>query len=68
MTHRIYQVEWKGFVDYVSASSHSRAKARVMQIARSAGYWHPGESLAGLRCRIAPAGIAPSDCAVLYAQ
>lgn len=46
----VYKVEFCGHVDYVRSSSSARAKWYVMQRARAAGYWKPGQSLAGLRC------------------
>lgn len=61
--HRVYLVEFCGIQGYVSALSHARAKRRAMISAQEAGYWSPGKSLKGLRCRLAD--YVPPDVAVI---
>jgi hypothetical protein len=63
---RVFLVEWLGVSAYVDAESHAKAKRMAMCSARDAGLWRPGESLAGLRCRLA--AYTPPDVAVEVAR
>ena len=63
MTRQVYIIEWLGVVSYISATSPARARRRAMISAQEAGYWRPGESLSGLKCRVAP--YVPSNVAVM---
>lgn len=60
---RIYLVEFCGIQGYIAATSHARAKRRAMISAHEAGYWSPGRTLKGLRCRLAE--YVPPDVAVI---
>lgn len=53
MTKKLYCVQWHGFTNYIIASTGAKARAYVMSLSRSAGYWEPGRTLTGLRCYVA---------------
>jgi hypothetical protein len=61
--HRVYLVEFCGIQGYVAATSSQRAKRRAMISAQEAGYWSPGKSLKGMRCKLAD--YVPPDVAVI---
>lgn len=63
MNERVYLVEWLGVRAYIRAATRAKAKWKAMRSAREAGSWRPGQSLEGLRARIAP--FVPSDVAVM---
>jgi len=66
MTDRVYLVEWFGVTAYISAPSRAKASMKAMYSAQEGGYWSPGQSMKGLRIRIAP--YVPSYVAVVYAR
>jgi len=47
-----YLIEWLDQAVVVKAESAGKAKYKAMLAAREAGYWKPGKSLKGLRCRL----------------
>lgn len=63
MTEQVYLVEWLGISAYIRAVSKAKAKMRAMRSAREAGYWRPGQSLAGLKVILAT--YVPPDVAVM---
>ena len=62
MADRTYQIDWLDTRVFVRAPTRAKARAKTMRLARSAGSWRPGQSLAGLRCRLADS--VPSDVVV----
>ena len=60
---RVYFVEFCGIQGYIAATSRARAKRRGMISAQEGGYWSPGKSLSGLRCKLAD--HIPPDVAVI---
>lgn len=63
MSEQVYLVEWLGVTAYIRAVSRDKAKMRALHAAHEGGYWKPGRSLSGLRCRLA--SRVPADVAVM---
>jgi len=59
---RTHQIDWLDTRLFVRSPSCAKARAKAMRLARNAGAWSPGQSLAGLRCRLAVS--VPSDVVV----
>jgi hypothetical protein len=62
---KVYEVQWFGVTSYIAASTASKAKRRATKSAQTAGYWRSGESMTGMRCRLAR--CVPTDVTVVEA-